>query len=123
MAYIVESNGNITMYQGDAPEIGIDGLPTDQNYIAFFAAQDEDRNPVGNEISVETLGEPAVTFKLLGELTDLFVVPEDKKSQKYYYGVKICTIDGQTEDTLLLGDSNIGDLNVITVYPRKVKGV
>ncbi len=123
MAYIVETSGNITLVQGDSIELVINGIPTDQNYKVYFAAQDEERVPVGNEIEVDSLNQPSVTIKLLGNYTNQFVVPEDKKSQKYYYGVKLCSVQDQTEDTLLLGESVIGGQNTITVYPRKVEGI
>lgn len=123
MAYIVETSGNITLYQGDSIELVINGIPTDQNYKVYFAAQDEERVPVGNEIEVNSLNQASVTIKLLGNYTNQFTVPEDKKSQKYYYGVKLCSEQDQTEDTLLLGESVIGGQNTITVYPRKVEGI
>lgn len=123
MAYIVETNGNITLVQGDSIEIVVNGIPTDQNYQVYFAAQDEERNPIGNEIMVESLGASSVVIKLLGNYTNLFTVNEDSKSQRYYYGIKLCSVDDNTEDTLLLGESQIGGLNTITVYPRKVEGI
>lgn len=123
MAYIVETSGNLTIYQGDSIELVINGIPTDQNYKVFFAAQNEERVPIGAEIMVESLGQSSVVIKLLGNYTNQFTVEEDKKSQKYYYGVKLCSEKDQTEDTLLLGDSVIGGLNTITVYPRKVEGI
>jgi hypothetical protein len=123
MAYIVETSGNLTIYQGDSVELVINGIPTDQNYKVFFAAQNEERVPIGSEIMVESLGQSSVVIKLLGNYTNQFTVEDDKKSQKYYYGVKLCSENDQTEDTLLLGDSVIGGLNTITVYPRKVEGI
>ena len=115
MAYIVETSGNITLYQGDSIELVINGIPTDQNYKLYFAAQNEERIPVGSEIEVDTLGQESATIKLTGNYTNLFTVEEDKKSQKYYYGVKLCSVTDDTEDTLLLGESVIGGLNTITV--------
>jgi hypothetical protein len=123
MAYIVETSGNITLVQGDSIELVINGIPTDQNYQVYFAAQNEERVPIGSEIMVESLGQESVTIKLTGNYTNLFTVEEDKKSQKYYYGVKLCSVQDDTEDTLLLGESVIGGLNTITVYPRKVEGI
>ena len=123
MAYDVQVSGNMTIYQGDSVELNINGIPTDQNYKVYFAVQDESRNPIGQEILVESNYSETVTIKLVGNYTDLFTVPEDVKSQKYYYGVKLCSDTDNTEDTLLLGDSVIGGLNVITVFPRKVKGI
>lgn len=123
MAYIVETSGNITLVQGDSIELVINGLPTDQSYQVYFAAQNEERIPVGSEIMVESLGQESVTIKLTGNYTNLFTVEEDKKSQKYYYGVKLCSVTDDTEDTLLLGESVIGGLNTITVYPRKIEGI
>lgn len=123
MAYIVETSGNITLYQGDSIELVINGVPTDQNYKLFFAAQNEEREPVGSEIEVNSNYQESVTIKLTGNYTNLFTVEDDKKSQKYYYGVKLCSVEDDTEDTLLLGESVIGGLNTITVYPRKVEGI
>lgn len=123
MAYIVETSGNITLYQGDSIELVINGIPTDQNYKLYFAAQNEERVPIGSEIEVDTLGNESAAIKLTGNYTNLFTVEEDKKSQKYYYGVKLCSVTDDTEDTLLLGESVIGGLNTITVYPRKVEGI
>ena len=123
MAYIVEPNGNITLVQGDSIELVINGIPEDQNYKIYFAVQNEERVPVGNEIEVDSLNQATVTIKLLGNYTNQFVVPEDKTSQKYYYGVKLCSEINNTEDTLVLGDSTIGGLNVMTVYPKKVEGI
>ena len=123
MAYIVETSGNITLVQGDSIELVINGLPTDQSYQVYFAAQNEERIPVGSEIMVESLRQESVTIKLTGNYTNLFTVEEDKKSQKYYYGIKLCSVTDDTEDTLLLGESVIGGLNTITVYPRKVEGI
>ena len=123
MAYIVETSGNITLVQGDSMEIVINGVPTDQNYEVYFAAQNEERQPIGSEIMVESLGQSSVVIKLLGNYTRQFTVEEDKKSQKYYYGIKLCSRNDETEDTLLLGESLIGELNTITVYPMKVEGI
>jgi hypothetical protein len=123
MAYDVETNGNIIIYQGDSVELNINGIPEDQNYKIYFAVQDEDRNPIGQEIMVESNFSSTVTIKLVGNYTDLFTVSDDLKSQKYYYGVKMCSEIDNTEDTLLLGNTTLGGLNVITVYPRKVKGL
>jgi hypothetical protein len=123
MAYIVETSGNITLVQGDSLELVINGIPTDQNYQVYFAAQNEERIPIGSEIMVESLNQSSVTIKLLGNYTNQFTVEDDKKSQKYYYGVKLCSIIDSTEDTLLLGESVIGGQNTITVYPRKVEGI
>lgn len=123
MAYNIEPNGNITLVQGDSVELVINGIPTDQNYQVYFAAQDDERNPVGSEIMVESLGQSSVVIKLLGNYTNQFAVNEESKSQRYYYGVKLCSVQDDTEDTLLLGDSTIGGLNTMTVYPRKVEGI
>lgn len=123
MAYDVETNGNIIMVQGDSLELNINGIPEDQNYKIYFAVQDEERNPIGSEIMVESNFQPTVTIKLVGNYTNLFTVPDDLKSQRYYYGVKMCSDTDNTEDTLLLGNSTIGGLNIITVFPRKVEGI
>lgn len=123
MAFLMDEYCNITMIQGDSGKIVVNNLPVDKNYIVYFAMQDSERNPVGEEVHVEANGNSSITFELVGRLTDLLVVPEDKKKETYYYGIKICCEEDQTEETLVLGNGGIGTLNVITVYPRKVKGI
>lgn len=123
MGYEIDEKGNIKLRQGDSMELVIDGIPTDQNYKAFFAVQNEAREPIGNELEFDSLGQSFVVIKLLGNYTNQFTVDEDKKTQKYYYGVKICSETDQTEQTLALGDSSMDNLNTITVYPRKVEGI
>ena len=117
----IDEKGNIFLRQGDSFELVLDDLPSDQNYKVFFAAQDSERNPIGNEIEVETKKATSVSIFLDAGLTDLWTVEEGAKSQLYYYGIKICSTESvnQKEETLILGDS---DINTITVYPRKVKG-
>jgi hypothetical protein len=123
MGYEIDDKGNIKLRQGDSMELVIDGIPTDQNYKVFFAAQNEERVPIGNELEFDSLGQSFVVIKLLGNYTNQFTVDEDKKTQKYYYGVKICSEVDETEQTLALGDSSMDNLNTITVYPRKVEGI
>ena len=122
MAFRIDNDGNITMIQGDTGRLVVDGLITDQNYDVYFAIQDENRRPVGNEISVQSNSQPTVVFELSSNLTDLLKVGQDEETHEYYYGVKTCTADG-FEDTLIIGDGDMGDINTITVYPKKVEGV
>lgn len=123
MAFTIDNNGNITLVQGDSGELAVIGLPTDQNYKVYFAIQDENRKPIGSEIVVNSNKSDSVIFVLLGTLTDLLTVKKGEDTATYYYGVKLCSEEENTEDTLLLCDSNIGDRNSITVYPKKVEGI
>jgi hypothetical protein len=65
----------------------------------------------------------SVVIKVVGNYTDLLTVEEDSKYATYYYGVKKCSDVDNTEDTLLLGNKKLGELNTIKVFPRKVKGI
>lgn len=121
MAFRIDENGNITMVQGDTGRLVVNGLNTDQNYTVYFAIQDENRRPIGNEVNAQSNMQPTVVFELASQLTDLLEVAEDEETHTYYYGVKICTVEG-FEDTLSIGGSDMGDKNTITVYPKKVEG-
>ncbi len=123
MAFQVDSNGNITLVQGDSGELSISGLPTDKNYTVYFAIQDENRKPIGDEIGLEANGQGTVIFVLTGNLTDKLTVKRGDDTAEYYYGIKLCDENGYLEDTLLIGNSQIGELNIITVYPKKVEGM
>ena len=123
MAFTIDNNGNITLVQGDSGELVVTGLPTDQNYKVYFAIQDENRKPIGSEIVVNSNKSDSVIFVLLGSLTDLLTIKKGEDTATYYYGVKLCSEEENTEDTLLLGDTDIGGRNSITVYPKKVEGI
>lgn len=122
MAFSVDNFGNITLVQGDSGELAISGIPTDDNYSVYFAIQDESRNPIGDEISVNSSKSSSVIFVIPASLTNLLTVKRNEEIATYYYGVKLCDESG-LEDTMLLGNSKIGDRNTITVYPKKVEGI
>lgn len=121
MAFNIDKNGNITMVQGDSGSLIINGLKTDKNYTVYLAIQDTKRNPVGNELRVNTNKSSSVVFELTGDFTDLMTVPKNESHAIYYYGIKLCS-DDSYEDTLIIGDGDIGSSNSIIVYPKKVEG-
>ncbi|DAA89073.1 TPA: hypothetical protein CPT87_02900 [Candidatus Gastranaerophilales bacterium HUM_5] len=123
MAFTIDKDGNITLIQGDSGELVINGLPTDKNYSVYFAIQDENRNPIGSEIELDTNNSSSVIFTITGSLTNLLTVKKDDETATYYYGIKLCNKDDFMEDTLLIGNTQIGSLNTITVYPKKVEGI
>lgn len=123
MAFIVNEDGNITLIQGDSGTLVINGLPTDKSYTVYFAIQDEKRNPIGSEITIESNGASSVEFVLTGAFTDLLTVKKSEDYATYYYGIKICSNSDYTEDTLMLADSDISTYNTITVYPKRVEGI
>lgn len=123
MAFTIDDNGNITCVQGDSGSLSVSGIPTDRNYTIFFAMQDENRNPIGTELSIETNKMATVMFFITGALTDLLKVKKGEETATYYYGIKLCNTEDNTEDTLLLGNGSIGSRTAITVYPKKVEGI
>lgn len=123
MAFTVDNIGNITLVQGDSGELTITNIPTDRNYTLYFAIQNENRQPIGQEIAVESNYGDSVILFIAGTLTDLLSVPIDEETATYYYGIKLCYASDLLQDTLLLGNSNMGSKSTITVYPRKVQGI
>ena len=123
MAFIIDENANISMIQGDSGTLVIEGLNPDKNYTVYFAVQDKNRKPIGNELYVNSNYSPSVIFYLTGNFTDMLTVNKNEEYSVYYYGVKICSSEDNLEDTLILGNGSMSDLNTITVYPKKVEGV
>lgn len=121
MAFNIDENGNITLVQGDSGTLVINGLNTDRNYLLYLAIQDKNRKPVGNELFVNSNKSPTIIFELTGDFTDLMSVPQNETYEIYYYGVKQCDGNGY-EDTLIIGNTDIGYQNTITVFPKKVEG-
>ncbi|MBQ2396025.1 MAG: hypothetical protein II304_03125 [Bacteroidales bacterium] len=122
-SYEVFSNGDIKMLQGETIEFVVNGLPTDENYKLFWEVQNEDRTRVGNQLEFDTLNLPSVTIKALANFTNLFVVPSDEKSAKYYHALKLCSVSTKNEITLRFKGKQIGDRNIITVFPRQAEGL
>lgn len=82
------------------------------------------RNPENDIKKTEVPDPPPTTnieFKIPAALTNHLTVKRNEETAEYYFGIKLCS-DDEDEDTLLLGNSNIGDLNTITVYPKKLEG-
>ena len=102
MAFTIDKDGNITLIQGDSGELVINGLPTDKNYSVYFAIQDENRNPIGSEIELDTNNSSSVIFTITGSLTNLLTVKKDDETATYYYGIKLCNKYDFMEDTLLI---------------------
>lgn len=121
MAFKVDNNGNITLVQGDSGSLIINGINADKNYTIYLAIQDKNRNPVGEELYVNTNKQSSVVFELTGDFTDLLKVPKNQTCDVYYYGIKQCSDDG-LENTYLIGSDEIGFQNTITVFPKKVEG-
>lgn len=122
MSLNIDENGTITLYQGDSGEIAVSGLDETKNYVVYFAIQDKQRKPVGQELYVSANKTGSVSFFLTSDYTDLLTVPKGKAFETYTYGVKACDVEAETEDTLFVSNGNYGDVNSIIVYPRKVMG-
>lgn len=121
MFIVDETTGDITLVQGDTGQYVVSGLPTDQYYTLCFAIQDSNRNPIGQELSVQTDLKSSATINIPSSLTDLLTVKKNDESTEYLFGLKLCSKSGK-EDTLLIGNKQIGEPNIITVYPKKVEG-
>ena len=122
MGFKIDKNGNISMVQGDSGLITIRWLNPNKNFTVYFAVQDKNRKPVGEELSVSNNNESYVIFQLTGDYTDLLTVKKDEPCAVYYYGLKICDSETQREETLTVASEEIGGVNTITVYPKKVEG-
>ncbi len=124
MAFAVdETTGDITLVQGDSGTLIVTDLPTDESYTLYFAFYDEKRNIIGDEMTVDTNGSDTASVSILSSVTDLLTVDKNEDSAQYYYGLKICLEDTGYENTLIINDGDIGDVNTVTVYPKKVEGI
>ena len=119
---VIDKDGTISLYQGDSGEIFINGLDNTKEYMVYFAVQDLNRKPVGEELCVSVSNSENITFVLTSDFTDLLTVPLKKPYEIYYYGIKVCEQNSAVEDTVFIANGTYGDLNRIIVYPRKVKG-
>ena len=119
---VIDTDGTITLYQGDSGELVISGFDNTKKYTVYFAIQDKKRKVVGEELQVSVNNSDTATFVLTSNYTDLLSVPQNKPYELYYYGIKVSEAGENNEDTLFIGDSTYGDMNYMVVYPRKVEG-
>lgn len=124
MSAIIDDDGNIELVQGDSLTLYVNGIPTDENYKVYFSIYDVYGNTIGDEVNVESNHQSVIILEIPSGLTDnLTVTTGIDGTEEYYYGIKLCLEDTGYEDTLCVGNSDIGDLNTITVYPKKVEGI
>lgn len=116
MFIIDDITGNMTIRQGDSYDFTVEGV--DDSYDLYYSVYDVNRNILW-EIKTKPVNEIA-TFNITPSYSTQMTVPVGRKTETYYYGLKRCK-DGY-EDTLIVGDKNVGDLNKITVYPLIVEG-
>jgi hypothetical protein len=122
-----DEQGNGTLYQGDTGSLPIVNLDPSQEYIFFFAVQDERRNFIGEEISVTTQGMTEIEIFIPKELTDLLIVPTKEEYKDYYYTIKACKpatgTSPQTEDTVFVNGATFGVKRRLRVYPKGAEGL
>lgn len=113
---------NITFRQGDSGDFTLGGIPTDKNYIAYWAGRDNKRNII-LELSAVPDENGDVTFIFTPSDTNKFSVPSGMKKKIYYWDVKICCEEEGYEDTVVIGvNKTINDVNKLIVYPLTVEG-
>jgi len=126
MAFFVDTEtGDMTLVQGDSGKLFIQGLNTDKNYTVYFSFYNSNRRPIGNEIYVNTNQQEGIELYIPASLTNYLTVARGNETEEYYYGIKVCYDEGggvYYEDTVCIGDKDVGELNTVTVYPKKVEG-
>jgi hypothetical protein len=121
MALEINEDGSIDIYQGDSGSIFVHNLNKDKNYLVYFNIYNNKREIVVKLEPVEAKKVEFVELKLLPSDTDKLVVPLNKNSETYYYGILIQEIGTNNVDTLFVANGTYGDLTELVVYPKKVE--
>lgn len=122
MSLKIDTDGTITMYQGDTGEIVVNGLDDTKNYTVYLAFRDKNRSFITDELKITSNGRSSVVFFLSADLTNKFTVPKNSNYETYYYGIKVCELGANTEDTLFIADKDYGEENILIIYPKQVEG-
>lgn len=118
--------GNIICRQGDTGAYIIEGLPIDENmfdpevFLSFY----NNKRIILAELSASPV-EGQVTFFIPASMTDKLTVSSGTPTATYFFGIKLCYRDvegNEFEDTLIIGDKSIDEVNKIIVYPKIVEG-
>ena len=121
MFKINKRTGDIVTRQGDTWDLSVSGVSDD--WDLYFSVYTADTREILFELNTNPVDGIAL-FEVNAENSDKLIVPEEKESETYYYGIKRCkNIDNKyVEDTLILQGKSVNDLNMITVYPLIVEG-
>lgn len=113
--------GDITTRQGDTWSFDVEGISDD--FDAYFSVYRGDTRERLFEIQTNPVN-GVTKFEIDNTNSDKLIVPENRKTEIYYYGIKRCKlINGKYfEDTVIVGDKQIGELNKILVYPKITEG-
>lgn len=117
MFIIDEETGDSTGRQGDTWSISVNGISDD--WTVFYSVYEKDSRNIVFEISTKPVNGVA-NFFIEAENSDKLTVPDGKKTEKYYYGIKRCK--DNIEDTVIIGNKNVGDLNLLLIYPKITEG-
>lgn len=122
MFIIDEETGDIITRQGDTWTIQVSGI--DDSWDVYFSVYKGDTRERLFEIDTKPVN-GVTTFNITATHSNLMTVPIGKRTAVYYYGIKRCKVIGETsvEDTVIIGNKNVGDLNKLTVYPLITEGV
>ena len=117
-----EKTATMTTRQGDSFSFEVEGV--DSGWTLFFSVFDIKRN-ILLEISAIPDENGVALFKVSPSDSNKLVVSKGKKAETYYYNFKRCTrVDEEEviEDTLIIGDKQVSDLNKLIVYPLTTEG-
>lgn len=117
MYLIDEETGDMTIRQGDSYSFTVEGV--DSSYTMYHSVYNSQREIIF-EVSAIPNENDETTFEITPAETNLLTVPVNRKKENYYYGIKRCK--NGYEDTLIVGNKEVGELNKMTVYPLITEG-
>lgn len=117
MFIIDEETGDATTRQGDTFNLSVSGISDD--WTVYFSVYEKDTRNIVFELHTTPVDSVA-TFFVTANDSNKLTVPHGKKTEKYYYGIKRCK--DNIEDTVIIGNKDVGDLNLLLVYPLITEG-
>ena len=117
-----EKTATMTTRQGDSFSFEVEGV--DSGWTLFFSVFDIKRN-ILLEISAVPDEKGIAHFKVSPGDSNKLTVSKGKKAETYYYNFKRCMRvdeDEVIEDTLIIGNKQVSDLNKLIVYPLTTEG-
>lgn len=120
MWVVDEETGNVTCRQGDSGTYIVEDLPTDKNYTLYFQVNDS-KNRKMFDIATETHMLDTCTIVITPSNSDR-LTSKDEGGTEYNFGIKLCYGVDEYEETLVIGDKDETEPNIITVYPKIVEG-
>lgn len=101
MSIYKKNDTDLEMYCGDSGKLKINKIPTNKNYHVHLEVLRAKDGVIVLQKMVESGSQDSVLFEITPEDSNKFTVEDINTPETYYWSVKLCDPENNTEDTVI----------------------